>query len=104
MKPSFGSAYLDDYISIYHNTLYSFHVINRGYDINRGHYLKRVFINIRASKNISGLVKVSVTSPAGHMKFLLMLSPGLEREGWQVRYFMHKSHCENCCLDLRHLI
>ena len=75
MKPSFGSAYLDDYISIYHKTLYSFHVINRGYDINRGHYLKRVFINIRASKNISGLVKVSVTSPAGHMKFFLNVEP-----------------------------
>ena len=46
------------------------HVINRGYDINTGHYLKRVVINIRASKNISGLVKISVTSPAGLIKFL----------------------------------
>ena len=40
MKHTLGSAYLDDFNSIYHNTLYSFHVINRGYDINRGHYLK----------------------------------------------------------------
>ena len=65
------------YNSIYQNTLYSFHVINRGYDINRGHYLKRVVINIRASKNISGLVKVSVTiySPAGLMKFFLNVEP-----------------------------
>ena len=39
------------------------------------HYLKRVVINIRASKSISGLVKVSVTSPAGIMSFFLMLSP-----------------------------
>ena len=38
--------------------------------------MKRVVINIRASKNISGLVKIPVTSPAGLMKFFfLMLSP-----------------------------
>ena len=37
--------------------------------------MKRVVINIRASKNISGLVKVSVTSPAGLMKFLLNVEP-----------------------------
>ena len=30
----------------------------------------------RASKDISGLVKVMVTSPAGLIKFFLMLSPG----------------------------
>ena len=35
----------------------------------------RVVINIRASKNISGLVKVSVTSPAGLMKFFLNVEP-----------------------------
>ena len=71
MKPTFGSTYLDDDLTqlIYYNTLYSLHVINRGYDIIRGHYLKRVVINIRVSKNISGLVKVLVTSPAGLMKF-----------------------------------
>ena len=40
-------------------------------------YLKRVVINIRASKNISGLVKVLVTSPAGLMKFFLRLSPAI---------------------------
>ena len=60
---------------IYHNTLYSFHVINRGYDINRGRCLRKVVINIRASKNISGLVKVSVTSPAGLLKFFLNVEP-----------------------------
>ena len=43
--------------------------------INRGHYLKRVVINIRASKNISGLVKVSITSPAGLVKFFLNVEP-----------------------------
>ena len=32
-------------------------------------HLRRVVINIRASKNISGLVKVLVTSPAGLKKF-----------------------------------
>ena len=77
MKPTFGSAYLDDNLTQFTTicTLYSFHVINRGYDINRGHYLKRVVINIRASKNISGLVKVSVTSPAGLIKFFLNVEP-----------------------------
>ena len=37
--------------------------------------MKRVVINIRATKNISGLVKVSVTSPAGVMKFFLNVEP-----------------------------
>ena len=59
----------------YHNTLYPFDVINRGYDINRGHCFRRVVINIRASKNISGLVKVSVTSSAGLMNFFLNVEP-----------------------------
>ena len=58
-------------MTIYQNTLYSIHVINRGYDINRGDCLRKVVINIRASKNISGLIKVSVTSPAGLLKFFL---------------------------------
>ena len=49
--------------------------MNRGYVINRGHYLKRFVINIRASKNISGLVKVMVTSPAGLMMFFLNVEP-----------------------------
>ena len=72
MKPTFGSACLDGDLTQF---TFSFHVINRGYDINRGHYLKRVVINIRASKNISGLVKVSVTSPAGLMKYFLNVEP-----------------------------
>ena len=78
MKPTFGSAYLDDNLPQF-STIHcnSFHVINRGYDINRGHCLRRVVINIRASKNISGLVKVSVTSPAGLMKFFLNVEPCL---------------------------
>ena len=76
MKPSFGSAYLDDNITQFnHNALYSFHVINRGYVINRGHYLKRSLINIRASKYISGLGNVTVTSPAGLMKCFLNVEP-----------------------------
>ena len=32
-------------------------------------------IIIRASKNVSGLVKVTVTSPAGLMKFFLNVEP-----------------------------
>ena len=75
MKPSFGSAFLDDNITEFTTIHCSFHVINRGYDIKRVHYLKRVVINIRASKNISRLVKFSVTSPAGLMKFFLNVEP-----------------------------
>ena len=37
--------------------------------------MKRVVINIRASQNISGLLKVSVTSPAGLIKFFLNVEP-----------------------------
>ena len=37
--------------------------------------MKRVVIDIRASKDISGLVKVTVTSPAGLMKFFLNVEP-----------------------------
>ena len=37
--------------------------------------MKRFVINIKASKSISGLVKVSVTSPAGLMKFFLNVEP-----------------------------
>ena len=69
MKPIFGSAYLDDNLPQFTTIHYSFHVINRGYDINRGHCLSR------ASKNISGLIKVSVTSPAGLRKFFLNVEP-----------------------------
>ena len=75
MKPTFGSAYLDDDLTQFTTIHYSFHVINRSYDINRGHYLKRVVINIRASINISGLVKVSVINPAGLMKVFLNVEP-----------------------------
>ena len=49
MKPSFGLAYLDNNII----------------------KLETIVINIRASKNISGLV----TSPAGLMKFFLNVEP-----------------------------
>ena len=37
--------------------------------------MKRVVIDIKSSKKISGLVKVSVTSPAGLMKFFLNVEP-----------------------------
>ena len=71
MKPTFGSAYLDDNLPQLTTILYSFHFINRG------HCLRTVVINIRASKNIPGLVKVSVTSPARLMKFFLNVEPCL---------------------------
>ena len=54
LKPTFGSAYLDDSLTQFTTIHYSFHVINIGYDINRGYFLKRVVIDIRASKNIQG--------------------------------------------------
>ena len=74
MKPSFGSAYLDDNKTLsQHKTLHSFHVINWGYGV--GHYLNFFIINNRASKNISGLVNVTVTSPAGLVKFFLNVEP-----------------------------
>ena len=99
MKPSFGS-----------NWMYSTHVINRGYDINRGHYLKRVVINIRASKNNSGLVKVSVTSPAGLMKFFLNVEPWCcilyiaDASGRSIALIFHMQHSHtisltNSCLN-----
>ena len=62
MKPTFCSAYLDDNLTQFTR-------------IYRGHYLEKVVINIRDSKNISGLVKVSVTSPAGLIKFFLNVEP-----------------------------
>ena len=37
--------------------------------------MKNVFISIRASIHISGLVKVTVASPAGLVKFFLNVEP-----------------------------
>ena len=76
MKSSFGSAFLDDNITQFttiHCILFMLSteaMISKEVD-----YLKRVVINIRASKNILGLVKFSVTSPAGLMKFFLNVEP-----------------------------
>ena len=76
MKSSFGSAFLDDNITQFttiHCILFMLSteaMISKEVD-----YLKRVIINIRASKNILGLVKFSVTSPAGLMKFFLNVEP-----------------------------
>ena len=70
--------------------------MNRGYDINRSHYLNRFVINIRASKNISGLVKVTLTSPAGLMKFFLNVEPS-------VNPFMPGNLLDKCRLHLQDL-
>ena len=76
MKPSFGSAFLDDNITQFTTIHYILFMLSTEAMISkRGHYLKRVVINIRASKNISGLVKFLVTSPAGLMKFFLNVEP-----------------------------
>ena len=75
--PSFGSAYMDDNITHFTTMHYILFMLSTEAIISKevDHYLKRVGIDIRASRNISGLVKVSVTSPAGHMKFLLNVEP-----------------------------
>ena len=74
MMPTFGSAYLDDNFTTIHCILF---MLSTEAMISTGHYLKRVVINIRASKNISGLVKVSVTSPVGLITFFLNVEPCL---------------------------
>ena len=69
MKPTFDSAYLDDnQFTTIHCILF---MLSTEAMISTGHYLKRVVINFRASKKNSGLVKVSLTSPAGLIKFIL---------------------------------
>ena len=75
MKPTFGSAYLDDNLTQFTTIHCILFMLSTEAMISTGHYLKRVVINIRASNNISGLVKVLVTSPAGLMKFFLNVEP-----------------------------
>ena len=72
MKPSFGSAYLDGNITQI-NTVHC--ILFMLSTVGVGHYLKKNVIDIRADKNISGLVEVMVTSPAGLMKFFLNVKP-----------------------------
>ena len=72
MKPSFGSAYLDDNTCITQfNTIHCilFMLSTEAMLSTEVTIGKRIVINIRASKTISGLVKVTVTSPAELMKF-----------------------------------
>ena len=78
MKPTFGSAYLDDNLTQLTTIHCILFILSTEAMITTGHYLKRVVINIRASKNISGLVKVSVTSPAGLIKFFLNVEPWID--------------------------
>ena len=78
MKPTFGSAYLDDNLTQFTTIHCILFMLYNIYNICRGHYLKRVVIDIRASKNISGLVKVPVTSPAGLTKFFLNVEPCID--------------------------
>ena len=53
--------------------------------------MKRVVINIRASKNISGLVKILVTSPAGLIKFFLNVEPCSLKSSVLHSFFYYKS-------------
>ena len=77
MKPTFGSAYLNDNLTQFNKIHCILFMLSTEAMISTEvtKYFKRVFINTRASKNISGLVKVSVTSPAGLMKFFLNVEP-----------------------------
>ena len=79
MKPTFGSANLDDNLPQFTKIHCIIFMLSTEARISRGHCLRRVVINIRASKNISGLVKVSITSPAGLMKFFLNVEPCVVR-------------------------
>ena len=81
MKPTFGSAYLDDNLTQFTTIHCILFMLSTEAMITTGHYLKRVVINIRVRKNISGLVNVSVTSPAGLSSFFLMLSPAVLVQG-----------------------
>ena len=81
MKPSFGYAYLDDNITQF-NTIHCilFMLSTEAMLSTEVTLWKKIVINIRASKIISGLVKVTVTSPAGLMNFFLNVEPCLENE------------------------
>ena len=75
MKPSFGSAYLDDNNTQFNTIHCILFMLSTSYGV--GQYLENVVIDIiiRARNIVSGLVKVTVTSPAGLMKFFLNVEP-----------------------------
>ena len=72
MKPTFGSAYLDDNLTQFNKIHCILFMLSKEAMISKE---VTIFSNTGASKNISGLVKVSVTSPAGLMKFFLNIEP-----------------------------
>ena len=71
MKPTFGSAYLDDNLTQFNKIHCILFMLSTEAMIST----EVTISNTRASKNISGLVKVSITSPAGLMKFFLNVEP-----------------------------
>ena len=75
MKPSFGSAYLDDNITQFNTIHCILFMLSKEAMLSTKITIFEKNCQIRASKNISGLVKVTVTSPAGLMKFFLNVEP-----------------------------
>ena len=76
MKPTFGSAYLDDnltYVTTIHCIL--FMLSTEAMISTEVTIWKELSLISGLTKNISGQVKASLTSPAGLMKFFLNVEP-----------------------------
>ena len=75
MKPSSGSAYLDDNITQFNTIHCILCMLSKESMLSTKITIFEKNCQIRASKNISGLVKVMVTSPVGLMKCFLNVEP-----------------------------
>ena len=75
MKPSSGSAYLDDNITQFNTIHCILFILSKEAMLSTKITIFEKNCQIRAIKNISGLVKVTVTSPVGLMKCFLNVEP-----------------------------
>ena len=75
MKPSFGSAYLDDNITQFNTIHCTLFMLSKESMLSTKITILEKKCQIRASKYISGLAKVTVTSPVGLMKCFLNVEP-----------------------------
>ena len=75
MKPSSGSAYLDDDKTQFNTIHCILFMLSKEAMLSTKITIFERNCQIRASKNISGLVKVTVTSPVGLMKCFLNVEP-----------------------------
>ena len=75
MKPSSGSTYLDDNITQFNTIHCILFMLSKEAMLSTKITIFEKNCQIRASKNISGLVKVTVTSPVGLMKCFLNVEP-----------------------------